>query len=202
MFFLEIFLMILLAYLIGSLSSAIIVSKLMGLPDPRTKGSGNPGATNVLRIGGKTAAAITLLGDVLKGIVPVLIAKWLSLPSLAIALVAFAAFIGHLWPIFFSFEGGKGVATLFGCLLALAWPAGIFWLGTWLLIALLFRYSSLASMIASIVAPLDIWVITQNMNYTIIVTIMAILLLYRHKSNIANLMAGKESKIGKRKNSS
>ena len=115
---------VLIAYLVGSISSAIIVCKMMGLPDPRSQGSRNPGATNVLRIGGKKAAAITLLGDMLKGYLPVLAAKLLGLDPLTIALVMFAAFIGHLYPLYFRFEGGKGVATLIGCLLALNWPAG------------------------------------------------------------------------------
>src|SRR3990167_5067564 len=134
---------IIIAYLFGSISSAILVCKIMGLPDPRTEGSRNPGATNVLRIGGKKAAAITLLGDMLKGVIPVLAAKWYGLDSLGLALVTFAAFIGHLFPVFFRLEGGKGVATLLGCLLALSLPAGLCWIATWLLMAAILRYSSL-----------------------------------------------------------
>lgn len=187
------------AYLFGSFSSAIIVCKLMGLPDPRTQGSKNPGATNVLRIGGKKAAAITLLGDVLKGVIPVLIAKWYGLNTFGLSLVALSAFLGHLFPIFFRFEGGKGVATAIGCLLALSWPTGLCWMATWLIMALLFRYSSLASLTASLFAPLYIWLFTGSMTYTITISVMTLLLILRHRSNIANLLAGKESKIGKKK---
>ena len=187
------------AYLFGSISSAIIVCKLMRLPDPRTQGSKNPGATNVLRIGGKKAAAITLLGDVLKGVIPVLAAKWYGLDEFGLALVTFAAFLGHLFPIFFRFEGGKGVATAIGCLLALSWPTGLCWMATWFVMALLFRYSSLASLTASILAPLYIWLFTGSLIYTITIGVMTLLLIIRHRSNIANLMAGRESKIGKKK---
>src|SRR5437016_5515458 len=126
------------AYIFGSLSSAIIVCKLMGLPDPRTQGSNNPGATNVLRIGGKKAAAITLIGDMLKGLAPVLIVKILGMPFMVIAVAGLAAFIGHLFPVFFSFKGGKGVATALGCLLAISLPAALSWSVTWLLVALIF----------------------------------------------------------------
>ena len=189
---------IIIAYLIGSISSAIIVCKLMRLPDPRTLGSRNPGATNVLRIGGKKAAAITLLGDMLKGLIPVLIAKWYGLDHMTIALVMFAAFIGHLFPVFFRFEGGKGVATAIGCLLALSLPTGASWIGTWLLIAILFRYSSLASLIASIATPFYTWYFTDNLIYMLTTACMSIILIYRHRENIRKLLAGKESKIGKK----
>lgn len=187
------------AYLIGSISSAIIVCKCMRLPDPRTQGSRNPGATNVLRIGGKKAAIITLLGDMLKGLLPVLAARWLGFDSNALALIAFAAFLGHLFPIFFRFEGGKGVATALGCLLALSWPAGVCWMATWLLVALLFRYSSLSSLIASLLAPAYLWYFTHDMNTTLIVALMSLILIFRHRSNIAKLIAGQESRIGKKK---
>lgn len=187
------------AYLFGSLSSAILVCKAMGLPDPRTAGSKNPGTTNVLRIGGKKAAFITLLGDMLKGFIPVIIAKWYDLSDIGVAIVAFAAFIGHLYPLYFRFKGGKGVATLFGCLLAISWPAGLSSLVTWLLVAILFRYSSLAALIASILAPFYIWFFTQNANYTTATAVMILFLIYRHRSNIKHLLAGKEHKIGKLK---
>ena len=150
------------AYLIGSLSSAIIVCRAAGLPDPRTQGSKNPGATNVLRIGGKKAAAITLLGDLLKGVIPVLAAKWFGLNDMGLALVTFAAFFGHLFPIYFQFEGGKGVATLLGCLLALSWPTGLAWMATWFVVAVCFRYSSLSSLVASVFAPFYIWYFTDD----------------------------------------
>lgn len=191
---------ILIAYLIGSISSAIIVCKLMGLPDPRTQGSRNPGATNVLRLGSKKAAAITLLGDILKGVIPVLAAKWYGINSEALALVALAAFLGHLYPLYFRFEGGKGVATLLGCLLALAWPIGLAWMATWFVIALIFRYSSLASLVASLLAPLYAWIMLHNIVYVDVIFLMSLFLIFRHKNNIYNLLAGKESKLG-RKNS-
>src|ERR1700722_7147497 len=129
---------IIIAYLFGSISSAIVTCKLMGLPDPRTQGSGNPGATNVLRIGGKKAAIITLVGDVLKGVIPVLAAKFYGFDTLSLSFITFAAFIGHLYPVFFKFEGGKGVATSFGCLIALAWPIGLSLMLTWILMAVIF----------------------------------------------------------------
>ncbi|RDI41517.1 glycerol-3-phosphate 1-O-acyltransferase PlsY [Aquicella lusitana] len=194
----EIMIAIGVAYLFGSISSAIIVCKLMRLPDPRTQGSRNPGATNVLRIGGKKAAIITLFGDMLKGVIPVLAAKALALPPLGLALVAFAAFVGHLFPIFFRFEGGKGVATLLGSLLALSLPLGFSWIATWLIVAFLFRYSSLASLVASLLAPLYAWFFMPSLIFPAIIALMSLMLVYRHRSNIANLFAGKESKIGQR----
>lgn len=199
MFTLQIAVAAYIAYLFGSISSAIIVCKIMRLPDPRTQGSKNPGATNVLRIGGKKAAAITLLGDVLKGVIPVLFAKWYGLDTLGLALVAMGAFLGHLFPVFFRFEGGKGVATAIGCLLALSWPTGLCWMATWLIMALVFRYSSLASLTASLLAPLYIWLFSGSMIYTVTIAIMSVLLIIRHYRNIANLLSGKESKIGKKK---
>jgi glycerol-3-phosphate acyltransferase PlsY len=189
---------IIIAYLFGSISSAIIVCKIMRLPDPRTEGSKNPGATNVLRFGGKKAAIITLFGDVLKGVIPVLAAKFYGLDTLGMALVTFAAFIGHLYPVFFRFEGGKGVATAFGCLIALNWEIGLALAITWLIIAFCFRYSSLAALITAILAPIYAWYFT-NWIYTITIIIISALLIYRHKSNIQNLFAGKEKKIGAKK---
>ncbi|HSW71073.1 MAG TPA: glycerol-3-phosphate 1-O-acyltransferase PlsY [Gammaproteobacteria bacterium] len=193
----EIWVLTLIAYLFGSISSAIITCKLLGLPDPRTEGSGNPGTTNVLRIGGKKAAIITLIGDCLKGVIPVLLAKWFDIDTLGLALVAFAAFFGHLYPIFFKFQGGKGVATAFGCMTALSWPVGVCLLVTWLTIALMFRYSSLAALVTAITAPLFTYFFT-NVTFTIMAVIMSLLLVFRHSKNIRNLFAGKESKIGKK----
>jgi glycerol-3-phosphate acyltransferase PlsY len=187
----------LMSYLIGSLSSAIIICKLLNLPDPRTQGSGNPGATNVLRIGGKKAAIATLIGDVVKGFIPVLIAQWFDLSTFGLSLVAFAAFLGHLFPIFFQFKGGKGVATAFGCILALAWPVGIALAVTWLIIAIIFRYSSLAALITAALAPIYTWFFTHQFDYAGAVLIMSIILIYRHRTNIQNLRSGKEKKIGK-----
>jgi glycerol-3-phosphate acyltransferase PlsY len=186
------------AYLFGSLSSAIIVCKIMRLPDPRLAGSHNPGATNVLRIGGKIPALITLLGDALKGVIPVLLAKGLGLPPDVLALITLSAFLGHLFPIFFYFQGGKGVATAIGCLLALSWPTGLAWIATWLIIALLCRYVSLASMIASLAAPFYIWFFTKNLMYVCTLSFISIILIYRHRTNILKLFAGKENKIGKK----
>lgn len=198
MYYLATFLAIIIAYLLGSLSSAVIVCKLMGLPDPRTEGSRNPGATNVLRIGGKKAAMITLLGDMLKGLLPVLVAKYLGFSGLSLGLIAFAAFMGHLYPIFFNFIGGKGVATLLGCLFGIAWPIGCTWLLVWIIVAFLFRYSSLAALIASLFAPLYTWFFTHNESYVVIISFMVLFLFYRHRKNISNLLSGKESKIGKK----
>src|SRR3990167_628048 len=175
---------VLFSYLIGSISSAIIACKLMRLPDPRTSGSRNPGATNVLRIGGKKAAAITMLCDMLKGFIPVLVAVYLDLDDTTIALVMFAAFIGHLYPVYFRFEGGKGVATFIGCLLALSWPAGCGFLITWLVVAAIFRYSSLASLTASIIAPFYVWLFTDSTTFYITAILMSLILIFRHRSNI------------------
>jgi len=184
------------AYCVGSLSSAIITCKIMGLPDPRSQGSGNPGATNVLRFGGKKAAIITLTCDVLKGILPVLIGKLLGYDAFTLACIAVAAFLGHLYPIFFKFQGGKGVATAFGCLVTLSCPLGFSILAAWLVMAILFRYSSLSALMAALLAPFFAWYFT-NVDYTVAASIMSILLIYRHKLNIQNLMQGKEKKIGK-----
>ena len=183
------------AYLIGSLSAAIITCRVMGLPDPRTQGSNNPGATNVLRVGGKKAAAITLFGDAIKGVIPVVAAQLMSAPPLILALVALAAFIGHLYPVFFNFRGGKGVATSFGVLVALAWPAGIAMLVTWLIMARLFNISSLAALTASVMGPLYMWWLRPQQEFIIVAAVISVMLLWRHRSNIRNLMAGTEGKI-------
>ena len=197
MFYLDTSLAVVIAYLIGSLSSAIILCKLLGLPDPRTQGSGNPGATNVLRFGGKKVAVLTLLGDVFKGVIPVLIAREYGLDTLGVALVALAAFLGHLYPIFFRFQGGKGVATAFGCLVALSLPLGLALLLTWLIIAIIFRYSSLAALITALLAPVYAWYFTNEMN-TWAACAISLLLIYRHHRNIYNLFTGKKDKIGKK----
>lgn len=186
------------AYLFGSISSAIIVCKIMRLPDPRTQGSRNPGATNVLRIGGKKAAIITLIGDMLKGFIPVLAAHYFGFSTTALAFIAFAAFLGHLFPIFFRFEGGKGVATAIGCLLAFNWQVGLGVVAIWLVVALCFRYSSLASLLSTLAAPFLTWYFTRDLNSSYLIGAMTILLVVRHKQNITNLFTGKESKIGKK----
>lgn len=183
------------AYLLGSISSAIIVCRVLGLPDPRGQGSGNPGATNVLRIGGKKAAAITLMGDMLKGLIPVLLAKLLGASITVQALVALAAFLGHLYPIFFGFRGGKGVATALGVLLGLHWPVGLLTIATWLVIAKLFKISSLSALISMLVAPLYIWWLIPDRSLIIAVVFMVALLFWRHRSNIRNLMQGTEGHL-------
>ena len=183
-------------YLLGSLSSAIIVCRLLGLPDPRGEGSGNPGATNVLRIGGKKAAAITLIGDMLKGLVPVLAARFLGADVGIQAAVAVAAFLGHLYPVFFSFQGGKGVATALGVLLGIHWPVGLLTIATWLVIAKVFKISSLAALLAILVTPLYIWLLIPNNSLIIAMLFMGTLLFWRHRSNIKGLLAGSEGKIG------
>lgn len=196
------------AYFIGSLSFAVIVSRFMGLDDPRTYGSQNPGATNVLRSGNKKAAALTLLFDALKGYFPVLLTKWYGpawgLDDQAIALVAFAAFAGHLWPVFFRFQGGKGVATAAGVLFGVEPLLGLATLGTWLLVAFVFRYSSLAALSASVLSPAFYLFGNQVLWQTsgpelLAVAVMSALLLLRHKDNILRLVAGQESKIGAKK---
>ncbi len=186
--------MVIFGYLIGSLSSAIIVCKLLHLPDPRSEGSGNPGATNVLRIGGKKAAIITLTGDVLKGFIPVLIASFLPISAISVSFVLFAAFLGHLYPLFFRFQGGKGVATAFGGLMALSWPLGLCALTTWLIIAIIFRYSSLAAITAAALTPVYAWALGGHAWIPAMIA-MAILLLWRHRANIHRLSTTSEQKI-------
>lgn len=190
------FIFILVAYLLGSLSSAIIVSKCAGLPDPRTQGSGNPGASNILRIGGKKLAAIVFLGDVLKGWLPVMLAKLFGLPLAFLAWVAFFAFIGHLYPVFFGFRGGKGVATAFGGLVALAWPLGLIGLLTWAVALFLFRYISVASMLAATITFFYVFYIYSLPVY-LPIFLMTVLLIARHFSNIQRLFQGAEPKLTK-----
>ena len=189
-----IFILLSIAYLFGSLSSAIIVSKIMGLPDPRTSGSHNPGTTNVLRVGGKLPAIITLLGDALKGLIPVLLAKALNIGLFWTGIVGLAAFLGHLFPLFFRFKGGKGLATFLGVLLALNWIAGIATLVTWLLVALISRYSSLAALISTALSPFYLAYWGKSI-YVVPVILMVVILFLRHKANIERLMAGKESRL-------
>jgi glycerol-3-phosphate acyltransferase PlsY len=185
-----------LAYLMGSVSTAIIVSRLLGLPDPRQQGSKNPGATNVLRLGGKKAAAVTLVGDALKGLIPVLIAKSLEVSPEILAAVSLAAFLGHLYPIFFGFKGGKGVATALGIFLGLSPWVGLAVLATWLLMAFLFRFSSLAALTAALLSPLYLWLILHSEVLVGVGLTMALLLVSRHRANIERLLKGEESRIG------
>lgn len=187
-------------YLLGSISTAIIVCKLMGLPDPRTEGSRNPGATNVARLGGKKAAALTLIGDMLKGLIPVLIAHALHASPTVLAATALAAFLGHLYPVFFGFQGGKGVATALGVIYGLYWPVGLFTTGIWLAMAAVFRYSSLAALTAILLTPLGFLWLKPDMPIIIAMLIITVILYWRHRSNISNLLNGEEGKIsfGKR----
>ncbi len=193
---------IVIAYLIGSASFAILVSKLMRLDDPRTYGSQNPGATNVLRSGNKLAAILTLIGDAFKGWVAVWLAQHvLGLGAAGIACVAIVVFLGHLYPIFFRFQGGKGVATAAGVLLAISPALGLATLACWLLMAVVFRYSSLSALAASVFAPLfDLYLFGTHGNPIFwAVLAMSALLIWRHRANIQKLLAGQESKIGQKK---
>lgn len=194
------FTIVLLGYLFGSIATAIIICKVMRLEDPRRGGSGNPGATNVLRMHGKKAAILSLLGDVLKGILPVLLAKAMQMPDWVIALTGLAAFLGHLYPVFFGFRGGKGVATLVGVLIATHWLLGLAYLGTWLLMALLFRISSLSAIIAAAMTPFYTWWLLAPPVYVVCFSLMAAGLIWRHRSNIKKLLAGNEDKMGSDKN--
>lgn len=189
--------MIAIAYLLGSISSAIVVSKLMRLPDPRASGSGNPGATNVLRVGGKRAGAITLIGDVLKGLIPVILARALGFSESVIALTALAAFVGHLFPVYFGFKGGKGVATGLGVLLGLNPALGAVVLGVWLLILALFRYSSLAALTAVVLGLVFAWGEIPA-DYYIVYVLITIAILWRHRANVVRLLNGTETKVGQR----
>nr|MDP2192113.1 glycerol-3-phosphate 1-O-acyltransferase PlsY [Rhodoferax sp.] len=197
-------------YLIGSLSFAVIVSRVMGLNDPRTFGSKNPGATNVLRSGNKAAAVVTLLLDVAKGWLPVMLVKWYGKPygleDGTMAMVGLAAFVGHLYPVFFKFVGGKGVATALGVLLGISWILGLATGATWLIMAYFFRYSSLAALTAAVFAPVyyifgDGTAWYMNKGVLLSVSIMSLLLLYRHAENIGRLVKGTESRLGKKSKS-
>jgi glycerol-3-phosphate acyltransferase PlsY len=191
------------AYLLGSISFAVIASKLFALPDPRTYGSGNPGATNVLRSGKKSAAALTLFGDAAKGWLAVFVAMQFATRdaqgALLVALAALAVFVGHIFPVFLRFKGGKGVATALGVLLALNVWVGLGALATWLLTTAVFRLSSLAALVAAVGAPVYAILLGLPREWVLASGIMSLLLIWRHKSNIRNLLAGKESRIGSKK---
>ncbi len=189
-------LIVLLAYLLGSVSSAIIVCRVMGLPDPRTQGSNNPGATNVLRIGGKKAAAITLVGDSLKGLIPLLVAHVLGLGTAGLAATGLAAFLGHLYPVFFGFQGGKGVATALGVQFGLYWPLGLSVATIWLFMAKVIRISSLSALVSMGVAPFLLWWLWDDPWLIGMQVIISLILFWRHRSNIRNLLTGAEGRIG------
>jgi len=183
------------AYLLGSVSSAIIVCRMMGLTDPRDIGSNNPGTTNVLRIGGKKAAFLTFSGDILKGILPVLFAKYFDFSILWLSAVVVGAFLGHCLPIFFSFNGGKGVATAFGAVTTMNWQIGLVLLLVWALIFFIFRISSLAGISSALVLPAASWYFSAEI--LLPMSIMSLLMIWRHQTNIKNLLSGKESDFKK-----
>jgi acyl phosphate:glycerol-3-phosphate acyltransferase len=183
------------AYLLGSISSAVVIACIMHLEDPRNVGSKNPGATNILRYGGKTAAALTLLGDLLKGVLAVLITRLVTDEPLLLASVGLLALLGHVYPMFFGFRGGKGVATGLGVWLALSPWVALALVATWLVVAALFRYSSLSALIATVLCPIYVWLILRQWPYVALSIAMGMLLIWRHRSNIEKLLAGKESRI-------
>ncbi len=190
-----------LAYLIGSFSSAIITCKIMGIEDPRNTGSLNPGATNVLRHGGKKAAIITLLGDMLKGLIPVLVVSQLQVyqlqtDTLIIALVGLFALLGHIFPVYYGFKGGKGVATYYGVILGMNWLAGLIALAIWLGMAAIVKISSLSALVSIFFTPFILWYFSQSVELTSAVAVMSILVFWRHKQNIKSLLQGSENKIG------
>jgi glycerol-3-phosphate acyltransferase PlsY len=186
------------AYLLGSLSTAIVVCRVIGATDPREAGSRNPGATNVLRIAGKGPAAVTLLGDSAKGLIPVLIGHALGLDATWLAAIALAAFLGHLYPLYYGFEGGKGVATFIGVTLALNPWMGASFVGIWLLVALALRWSSLAALVATACMPLVSWWLQAPPAAIAMVGVMSLLVFWRHQGNIRNLLNGTEKKIGQK----
>ncbi|PQQ22676.1 glycerol-3-phosphate 1-O-acyltransferase PlsY [Photorhabdus hindustanensis] len=185
--------MIIFAYLCGSISSAILICRLAGLPDPRQHGSGNPGATNVLRIGGRSTAAIVLICDVLKGMIPVWLAHQLYVPPFYLGITAIAACLGHIYPVFFQFKGGKGVATAFGAIAVIGWDLTGLMMGTWLLTILLSGYSSLGAIISALIAPFYVWWFKPE--FTFPVAMLCCLVLLRHHDNIQRLWRGQESRI-------
>jgi glycerol-3-phosphate acyltransferase PlsY len=186
---------IVIAYLVGSISSAILVCRLFGFPDPRTAGSNNPGTTNVLRLAGKQYAIIVLLADMLKGLLPVLVAKAMGESEMIQAFVGLSAVIGHMYPVFFQFQGGKGVATALGVLIGLNWILGLLVLFTWLIVAIITRYSSLSAIIAVLSALVYSYFITHRLNLLIPLMLIVTLILYKHRDNMKRLLAGTESKI-------
>ena len=185
------------AYLVGSISSAIIVCRAMGLPDPRTQGSNNPGATNVLRIGGKKAAAVTLFGDWLKGLLPLLAGHALGVSTTTMALAGLGAFFGHLYPVFFGFRGGKGVATALGVQFGLSLPLGLAVGGVWLFMAYVVKISSLSALVSMALAPFVLWWLWPDPWLLGMQTLITLTLFWRHRSNIRNLLEGKEGRIHK-----
>jgi glycerol-3-phosphate acyltransferase PlsY len=191
-----------LSYLLGSIPFAVIASWIFRLPDPRTFGSKNPGATNILRSGNKAAAAFTLLGDAGKGWAAIVLAQHLApvwgLDNKVIAAVALLVFLGHIWPVFLRFKGGRGVATALGVVLGLNLWSGILAINTWIIVALIWRFSSLSALVAATLTPVYAWIFLGSEVSTLVILVISLLIIWRHKSNIANLVAGKETRIGKR----
>lgn len=184
------------AYLIGSISTAIIVCKLFNLPDPRTQGSNNPGATNVLRIGGRKAAAITLIGDGAKGAIPVLIAQTMNVDLLTMTLITLAAFLGHVYPIFFGFKGGKGVATFLGALFASNYLVALSFSIIWIFVAKVLKISSMSALIATLLTPFIFYFLSnKDVNATYVITLTCIWIFFTHKSNIRRMLSGSEGGI-------
>jgi glycerol-3-phosphate acyltransferase PlsY len=183
-------------YLVGSVSAAIITCKLMGLKDPRSIGSNNPGATNVLRHGGKKAAIITLIGDMVKGLAPVLAVSLIEPAATAIALTGLGAFLGHIFPVYYGFKGGKGVATYYGVLFGFSWLSGLAAAAIWLLTAFVTKISSLSALVSALAAPMILWQLTGSTVLTAALGLMTLILYWRHRSNVRNIIAGKEHKIG------
>ncbi|WP_425628095.1 glycerol-3-phosphate 1-O-acyltransferase PlsY [Vibrio neptunius] len=188
--------MIILAYLLGSISSAVLICRILRFPDPRGVGSHNPGATNVLRIGGKKAAAAVLLCDMLKGTVPVWGGYFLNIDPIILGVIAIAACLGHMYPIFFHFKGGKGVATALGAIAPIGLDLTAMIIATWLLVVLIFRYSSLAAIVTVLLAPLYTWMIKPQ--YTLPVAMLCCLIVFRHHQNIRRLFEGTEPKVGEK----
>jgi glycerol-3-phosphate acyltransferase PlsY len=186
---------IIISYLIGSISTAIIVCKILNLPDPRTQGSNNPGATNVLRIGGKKAAAITLIGDGLKGALPVVVVLFMDFDLVDASWIALAAFLGHIYPIFFGFKGGKGVATFLGSLFALSLSVGISFAIIWIFVAKVLKISSLSALIATFLTPIIFYFISDNLEASYIISLISLWIFYTHKSNIKRMLSGEEGSI-------
>lgn len=188
--------LIIAGYLIGSISSAILVCKVFGLPDPRTQGSNNPGATNVLRIGGKKAAAITLIGDGAKGTIPILVAQYLEWDLFSMTLIALATFLGHVYPVFFGFKGGKGVATLLGSLFALNYLVGLSFALIWLFVAKVLKISSLSALIATLLTPaLFYFLSNKDLNATYIIILICVWIFFTHRGNIQRLLSKQEENI-------
>ena len=194
-YYLNIILFLGLAYLIGSFSTAIITCKIMGIEDPRKTGSRNPGATNVLRHGGKTAAIITLMGDMLKGLIPVLIVSQFQSDTLIIALVGLFAFLGHIFPVYYGFKGGKGVATYYGVILGINWQVGLIAITIWLATAALLKISSLSALVSIFCTPFLLWYFSQSIELTSAVILMSVIAFWRHQNNIKQLIQGTENHI-------